>query len=147
MKLKSKLQKLMQDRYGADELYIFLLYIYFFLFIINIYIKSSVIEVLNLLIIIIILIRFFSKNINKRKMENKLYLKFKTNILNKTKTLKKHYNEKDVYVYKKCRSCKTTLRLPLPEKCGFQHVKCPKCKNKFTFFCLRREKVEIIKKK
>lgn len=147
MKLIYKLQKFMIGRYGPDELYNFLLKLYLVVFIINIFVNSKILNIIELLTIVILFYRFLSKNIKRRREENKVYLKLKTNILKPFKNLKRNYRERNNYVYKKCFKCKTTLRLPLPTKRGIQHAKCPKCKKKINFLCLRKEKIEIIKNK
>jgi len=91
--------------------------------------------------------RFFSKKITIRRKENEQFLKLKKKVLKPFKNIKRNYQDRDYYVYKKCKSCKSTLKLPLPPKRGIQHVKCPTCKKKFKFLCLRQEKVEVIKNK
>ena len=147
MKLIYKLQKFMIGRYGPDELYSFLLKLYILLFIINIFVNSKILNTIELLTVLILFYRFLSKNITRRRKENKIYLKTKEKVLKPFKNLQRNYQERDTYVYKKCFKCKTTLRLPLPSKRGIQHAKCPKCKKKISFLCLRKEKIEVIKNK
>ena len=147
MKYISKIQKFMLGRYGVDELYKFLLRIYLILFLIDIFINSKVLTILELIIVIIMFYRFFSKNIYTRQKENREFLKLRNKVLKPFRNIKRNYKDRDYYVYKNCNKCKTTLKLPLPKKKGIQHVKCPKCKNKLKFICLRCEKVEVIKNK
>lgn len=146
MKLLLKIQKFMQGRYGPDELYKFLLYLYLILFIINIFLKSSILDVIELLIVITMFYRFFSKKRYTRQIENQKYLRLKKHINNTIQNIKRNYHNREYNIYKKCPKCKTTLKLPLPNKRGIQHVKCPKCKNRFKFITLRQQKIEIIKK-
>lgn len=147
MKFISKIQKFMQGRYGSDELSNFLLKVYILLFIIDLFINSNIITILELIIVLIMFYRFLSKNIYTRQKENKKYLKIKSNFLKPFNNIKRNFKERDYHVYKKCPKCKSTLKLPLPSKRGLQHVKCPKCKNKIKFICLRQEKIEVIKNK
>lgn len=126
----------MKNRYGIDELHNFMFKIYLMLFIINIFLKSSIINFFELLLIILIFYRFLSKNINARRKENMWFL----NIKNKSK-----YS--DGYIYKKCPKCKKLLKLPIPYKKGIKSVICPKCNKKFSMLVLKSEKVEIISKK
>lgn len=88
--------------------------------------------------------RVFSKNINLRKKENKLYIKLKNKVTKPFINIKRNLNDKH-HVYVKCFKCKTTLKLPLPSKIGIKHAKCPKCKKRLTFFTFKKEKIEIIK--
>jgi len=126
----------MKNRYGIDDLHNFMFKIYLILFIINIFLKSSIINFFELMFVIIIFYRFFSKNINARRKENIWFL----NIKNKTK-----YS--DGYIYKKCPKCKKLLKLPKPYKKGIKSVICPKCKKKFSMLVLKSKKLEIISKK
>lgn len=137
--------KFMYGRYGVDELYNFLFKTYLVLFIFNLFINSSILNYLEIIIVIIIVYRFMSKNINKRKEENNIYLNIKNNILKTFSSLKTRY--KNGYIYKNCPKCKKLLKLPLPYKRGIKMVICPKCKKKFKMIVLRKEKIEIISNK
>lgn len=147
MKFINKLQRFMIGRYGPDELYNFLLKLYILLFIIDLFINSNIITILELIIVLVMFYRFFSKNIYTRQKENKTYLKLKNKVLKPFTNIKRNFKDRDYHIYKKCKKCKSTLKLPLPSKRGIQHAKCPKCKNKIKFFCLRQEKIEVIKNK
>ena len=145
MKYIYKIQKFMQGRYGMDDLYKFLLGLYFSLFVVNLFFKSFILEIIELLIVVVIFYRFLSKNITKRKRENTYYLKLKNKVIKPFKNIWRNYQDRGYYVYKKCRGCKSTLKLPLPKKRGIQKVKCSKCKKSFKFICFRQEKVEVVK--
>lgn len=142
MKLQEKIRKFMYGRYGFDELYTFLFYVYLFLLIVDLFFNGRLLSVLELITVFIIFYRSFSKNIYVRSNENQKYLKIKKEILN-------HFQKrKDKnHIYKKCRYCKTILKLPLPDKIGIKHVKCPKCKQRLSVLALKSQKVEIIKNK
>ena len=144
IKLRQKFANFMNGRYGIDHLYMFLFSLYFILVIINIFVNHFIITILELVIVIIMFYRMFSKKIYKRSREEEAYLKIKNNI--KSFFNKNKYKDKD-HVYKKCFKCKTTIRLPLPSSIGFKYVTCPKCKNKFKTLVLRKQKIELIRKK
>ena len=151
MKYIEKIQKFMYGRYGPDDLYHFLFKLYIFLLIIDLFIKNNILSIIELLIVIVIFYRFFSKKIYKRNNENRIFLKIKNKVLKpfkkiKKKITKKFENIKDKnYIYKKCNKCDTILRLPIPNKYGIKHVKCPKCKKRLRVLCLKKEKIEVIK--
>ena len=90
--------------------------------------------------------RSISRNISKRRYENRIYLNIKKKILSPFKSFKRNIKDKN-YIYRKCKKCKKVLRLPIPYKRGIKHVKCPKCGNKLTVLVLRKEKIEVIRKK
>lgn len=125
----------MKNRYGIDELHNFMFKIYLILFIVNIFLKSSIINFFELILIIIIFYRFLSKNINARRKENMWFLNLKN---------KSVYKED--YILKKCPKCKKQLKLPIPYKKGIKSVICPKCNKKFRMLVLKSLKMEIISK-
>ena len=152
MKYIEKIQKFMYGRYGPDDLYYFLFKLYFVLLIINIFVKSSILGYIELLIVFVVFYRFFSRKIYKRSDENRLFLKYKKKVIKPFRGIAKRINNiiKNIsdksYIYKKCRKCGTVLRLPLPSNYGIKKVKCPNCKRKFKVLCLKKEKIEVIKK-
>ncbi len=130
----------MKDRYGIDHLYMFLFNLYFILIVMNLFVNSFILTIIELIIVTIM----FYKNKYQRSKEEKTYLKIKDNI--KSFFKKNKHKDKD-HVYKRCFKCKTTIRLPLPNSIGFKYVTCPKCKNKFKTLVLRKQKIELIRKK
>lgn len=144
MKFEEKIIKFMYGRYGPDELYKFLFELYIVLIIINLFIRSNILNFISLLVIIYMLFRFFSKKIYKRSKENQLFLKIKVNFLKPFKVVNLNFNDKD-HIYKKCSKCGTILKLPLQTKAGFKKAKCPKCNKKVRLFTFKKEKIEIIR--
>lgn len=145
MKFINRINKFMCNRYGVDDLYSFMFKLYLIIFLLNLFIKSSIITSIELLLIVIILYRFLSKNKYKRIIENKRYLYIRNKIYDYFSKFKRKY--KDGYIYKKCPKCNKLLKLPLPYKRGIKKVKCPKCKKTFKMLVLRKEKIEIISNK
>lgn len=146
MKLLSRIQRFMNGRYGADELYKFLFGVLFIVFIVDLFIKWDYIVLIELFLMLFMCYRLFSKNIHSRRKENDAYLNIKKSIIKKFKNIKKKYNDRKYNVYVKCNKCKTTLKLPLPKKMGINHALCPECEKRLTIVSLRKQKVEVIKK-
>lgn len=147
MKFIEKFQKFMYGRYGVDDLYKFLMYVYISLVIINLFVKSNIISIIELIIFIIMFYRFFSKKIYKRSNENVKFLRSRGKLLKPFYIIKRNYRDRHECIYKKCKHCKKLLKLPIPESMGIKVVKCPKCKKVFKMLVLRYEKVEIISNK
>ena len=143
----------MYGRYGPDELYHFLFKLYIVVLVIDLFVKDNFLGYIELLIVVIMFYRFFSRKIYKRSNENVLFLKCKRNVVKPFKKrysrLRKWFNDirDENYIYKRCRKCNTVLRLPVVDKYGIKKVKCPKCKRKFRVLCLKKEKIEVIKNK
>lgn len=140
-KFTDKIQKYMQGRYGPDELYRFLLIICLIIIIVNMFVNSIVLRILELLVFGIALYRVLSKKKSKRSRENKKYLEVKDKIKNFFTYQKKKYNDRNTHMYKKCPKCKQKIRLPL--KKGTHTVKCPSCKEKFEVKCPKNEKIKV----
>lgn len=141
-----KVAKFMYGRYGIDDLTKFISKLLFIILLFNILFRSYILLIISLLLLIIIIYRSLSKKIYIRNKENNIYLKIKEILLKPFKNIIRNYQDKD-HIYKKCRKCKKTLKLPLPEKRGIKHTKCPNCKNKITFITFRKQKIEIIRNK
>lgn len=146
MNFSNRLRNFMKGRYGPDELYNFLFVIYIIIFCINLFVKSNIINFIEIFIIVIMFYRFFSKKIYVRSKENQKFLKIKKSFIKPFANIKRNIKDKE-HVYKRCSKCKTVLKLPLPSKRGFNKAKCPHCKNSVKLFTLKKEKVEIIIKK
>ena len=146
MKFLNKLQQFMYGRYGLDDLGKFLFRIYFILLIINIFIKSYVLTIIEFLIVFIVLYRFISRDIYRRSNENVKFRKIKKKLLKPFQNIRRNFKDKD-HVYKKCHHCKTTLKLPLPNKRGIKKVRCTNCKKRNKFLIFKKVKVELIRDK
>ena len=130
-----KIYDFMKYRYGIDEFYKFLLMFVLFLLIINIFLNSIIIRILELIFIIVMIYRVFSLNKYKRVKENNEYLDLKRKVLN---LFKKNKNN---FIYKKCHKCKTILKLKIPNKRGIKHVKCPTCNKRNTYLIIKKSKI------
>lgn len=145
MKYINKISRFMQGRYGFDELYTFLFYLYFILLCAGLVFHSYILLIMELILFIILFSRVFSKNIARRRKENQIYLKVKDYVGKPFRNIKRNWKDRKDFIYKKCHKCKTTLKLPLPSSRGFHHATCPKCKTRLRIFCTRRGKIEITK--
>jgi uncharacterized protein YggT (Ycf19 family) len=139
MKFEEKFRKFMYGRYGFDELYMFLFELYIVLLVINLFLKSNILNIISLFIVFYMLYRFFSKKIYSRSNENQLFLKIKKKIIKPFRVIKMNITDKD-HIYKKCSKCGTILKLPPKSKAGFKKATCPKCYKKVRLFTLKKKK-------
>ena len=146
MNFLTKLQQFMYGRYGIDDLTKFILKIYLVIIVCNIFIRSIILTVIELLLIFICTFRTISKNIYGRNAENMKFKDIMKSINKPFVNIKRNIKDKDK-VYKRCHKCHTVLKLPVPKKRGIKHSTCPKCKKRNTFLILKKEKIEIISKK
>lgn len=140
-KFTYKIHKFFNGRYGVDDLYKFLLIVCLIIIIVNMFIGSIGLRILELLIFILAIYRVFSKNKKRRILENNKYLEVKNDIFNYFNYIKRRYSDRNTHIYKKCPKCKQKIRLPL--KKGVHTVLCPKCKERFEVKCNRNEKIKV----
>ena len=136
--------RFMENRYQDDDLYYFMFKIFLFLLFINMFIKSNIINIFGTILTILILYRFLSKRIDKRKRENVIFLKYRKKIMDYIIQKRNFILDKN-HVYRKCYKCKTILKLPLADKIGIKTVKCPECGKKHKFLIFKKQKIEIIR--
>lgn len=129
MRFRERFQRFMAGRYGADRLYHFLLAICFILIVINLFIGSFVLSLLELAILGYATFRTLSKNIYKRQQENLKFLKLIEKPMKFLNLQKCKKRDRKTHVYRKCPSCKNNLRLPKQK--GKHTVVCPCCKHRF----------------
>lgn len=132
---RNRIYNFMSGRYGFDQFgrFLFLLglvtgfagmFLFFIPFRLGVWIRS-IFYVINHLCYIYAVFRIFSRNIQKRTIENERYIRVRNKVL--------PFIEKKTdrnYVYKKCPKCGAMLRL---KRIKGKHItQCPKCGIKFN---------------
>ena len=124
----------MAGRYGTDRLNQFMLIVLLVCAVINLFIRNGYVSILltswEVLLIVFIYIRMFSRKLTKRYAENQKYLA----VENKVRHFfgqKKYIQQqrKDYHIYS-CPSCKQKIRIPKGK--GKVSVRCPKCGTEFV---------------
>ena len=120
------MRRFLYGRYGVDQLNIFLLVAAVVLSVIAMILSrlGAVCRIIGALVslisygfLIFYLFRFLSRNLEKRILENRRYLTWKSRILDRQNR------------YYRCPNCKQTVRVPKGR--GKICIKCPKCSEKF----------------
>ncbi len=129
----------MYGRYGIDRLYWFMFGSSLVLsvsgIIVNFFAHDTIggrlayviIEILSFSLLLLAVMRAFSRNYNKRRAENSRYLKIRNAIFKRKPKLPPDTSE---YVFRRCKYCGVTLRLP--NRQGKHTVKCVRCGKEFT---------------
>ena len=127
---RERVASFMVGRYGVDRLYYFLLAICFTLIVINLFVNSYIIHLVESALFAYAIYRVLSRNVYKRQQENEKFIK----LIEKPKAFfnltKCKIRDRKTHVYKKCPSCKNNLRLPRQK--GEHTVVCPCCKHRFN---------------
>ena len=128
-KLLDALRRFMYGRYGADQLFYTLIIIFFVISLVNTFIGSLLLIILQYALFFWSVFRYLSKNIYKRREENRKFLGIWYKIKNFFTYLRDKFRDRKVCRYRKCKYCHAALRLPI--KKGKHSVKCPRCGKSF----------------
>lgn len=125
---RERLMRFFAGRNGFDRLCSALSVLYFVLAIINLFARSWAFILLEYAVLGVILFRTLSRNTYARQRENLKYYELENKVrgffVSKTTRLRDRE-----HVYRRCPSCKSTLRLP--RRKGRHTVKCPRCSHQF----------------
>ena len=139
MRIRQALARFMYGRYGSDELYnalflfeIILLFVSSILSIIGrtlplLSVMSVFLYLLSLAILIWAMSRFFSRNIQRRRKENMIWLGIKSKLFKKKRPSLPL--DTPTHIFRACPKCRSVLRLP--RQVGKHTVRCPRCGNSF----------------
>ncbi|MBP2097473.1 hypothetical protein [Enterococcus rivorum] len=131
MRWNAKLQHFLKGRYARmDQLNKTMLIGSIVLIIANSFLPTSVLRWIGLALIVFIYYRFLSKRIYVRANENTKYLKIHNRIFGKIKKIKLRFQQRKIYKYFTCPSCKQSLRAPKGK--GQIKVTCSKCHQQFS---------------
>lgn len=127
--MKEKLQRFMMGRYGVDALNKFLFGTTLALLIINMILRSSLLNTLSLLLLIVCYVRMLSRNVQKRYNENVKFLNKKKDLLTYFQKEKSYFEQRKTHHIYKCPTCKQKIRVPKGK--GKICITCPSCKTEF----------------
>lgn len=122
-------KKIMQGRYGGDQLSLGLLILSFIISIIGQLSRLTFISTLGYIPLGIGIYRMFSKDISKRSMENYKFAMLMSPMYKKYINFRNRIKDSKTYKYFKCPNCKQKLRIPRGK--GKIIVTCSKCNHKF----------------
>lgn len=123
-------KKLMNGRYGGDQLSVVLVVLSIILLLVGRMVDVSVVVTLSYIPLLLAVFRMFSKDIKKRRMENYKVAMLFSPIYARVHKSKNRFRDLKTHKHFKCPSCHTTLRAPKGKDKIM--VTCPKCKTKFT---------------
>lgn len=127
-KFADKFNRFMYGRYGADQLY-YALVIAFLILTVLANLFFAPLLLIAYAAMIWALTRYFSKNIYKRREENRKWLSIWQTVKNFFTFQRDRFRDRKVCRYRKCKYCRSILRLPI--KKGKHSVKCPRCAKSF----------------
>lgn len=131
--MRDKFIKFMYGRYGVDEFGKYMLVTAIVLSLLGLIFNgfwiSLACSLLSTVLMVYIIYRAFSKNINKRVLENHKFLKRTSKFRAWLKFCRTRYRDRKVYKYVKCPNCKNYSRVPKGK--GKIKITCRVCKKQF----------------
>lgn len=129
MNFRYRIMQFMSGRCGPDEIFFIVFAVSVVLSLINVFIRSIVLQLIVYALMGYCIFRLFSRNTVKRRRENN-WFNDKIHFIKRRKEFIKQRRADKCHVYKKCPSCKAVLRLP--HRLGVHKTVCPKCGREFT---------------
>ncbi len=132
MGFRQKLMQFMCGRYisyGMDLLSRILIVVCIVLAVVNLFIGSILVQLIETALLFYYFFRLMSRNIAVRQKENNAIVGLKNKIVRAFRLEKRKFRERESHIYKTCPHCRVTLRLP--RKPGRHNVNCPRCRNNF----------------
>ena len=128
-RFREGLARAMVGRYGMDDLNRALCGLTLLLYIVNLFAHSLVLVLLELGAFWWMFFRVLSRNLWKRREENRKFMKLFGGVKKWFLLQKNKWKYRKTHVNRKCPGCKTVLRLP--RRAGEHQVKCPTCGARF----------------
>ena len=129
MNLKEKFLRFMAGRYGSDQFSRFLSFLALALIVLSLFLRSGILWLLGIAALVLVYLRMFSKNFEKRRRENARYLQLKYKLTGGVRNWMDRQKQRRDYAFFRCPSCHAMLRVPRGK--GKIRVTCRKCGNAF----------------
>ena len=130
--MKERFNRFMIGRNGNDQLNLFLLISALVLLLAGTFFGGlfrAVFRTLAIVVIVLVYIRMFSKDVYKRQEENTRYLNARYRLFAKLKAVKERWVQRKDYKFFHCPSCHAVLSVPKGR--GKIKIMCRKCGNSF----------------
>ena len=128
-KMRASFSRFMSGRYGVDQLGNVMLWTGLILSIVGSLAKLGVLTILADVMLVVMLVRMFSKDRYKRQHENQMYLEKTYKLRKETSEWINRVKNSKKYRYFTCPKCKKRLRVP--RGVGSITITCKGCGNKF----------------
>lgn len=103
--------RLMAGRYGGDQLNLLLAALYIIFYLVYLFTRLIVFELLTLILIIVSLYRSLSRNLERRRAENARFLQAVRPIARRWNTFRARAHDRE-HRYFKCPNCGQQMRVP-----------------------------------
>lgn len=109
--IRHHMARFMAGRYGGDQLNILLIALYVILYVVFLFTRMLIFEILALILIILSLYRSFSRNLERRRGENARFLQAVRPVVRRWFVFRSRAHDKE-HRYFKCPNCGQQMRVP-----------------------------------
>lgn len=109
--IRRSLARFMAGRYGGDQLNLFLIVLYLVLYVVFLFTRLLVFELLGTVVLVFTLFRTLSRNLERRRAENNRFLQIVRPIWRKWAAFRARAHDKE-HRYFKCPNCGQLMRVP-----------------------------------
>ncbi len=109
--IRNAIQRFMYGRYGNDQLNLFLLGLYLLIYLVSLFVRAAPLYWISFVLLAVVLFRLLSRNMERRRMENAIFMRAAGPILSWLRLRRTIRRDKE-HVYFKCPSCGQHLRVP-----------------------------------
>lgn len=127
--MRQRFMQFMQGRYGVDTLNRVITWFLFGIIIVNLFIRSNLLNLISFLLLIYLYFRMFSRNYSKRYRENQWFMSKFSPVQRFFFKQKNHAIQRKSYRLYKCPKCRQMVRVPKGK--GRIAIRCPKCQEEF----------------
>ena len=127
--MREKLYRFMIGRNGPDQLTRALTAASLIVLLVNLFVRSYLLNLVWLAILIYAYFRMFSKNVARRREENGRYLQLEYKVTTAVRGWWDRLRQRRDYAFFRCPDCRAMLRVPRGK--GRVRVTCRKCGNMF----------------
>ena len=116
--------RFMMGRYGMDQLNTTIMVVYLILYVVFLFTRLAVLDLIVLVLLIVTLFRMLSRNIDRRRAENARFLQLVRPVCRRVKSCRTRIQDRE-HRYFKCPNCGQQMRVPRGK--GRIEITCPKC--------------------
>ena len=109
--IRRSLARFMAGRYGGDQLNLLLIALYLILYVVFLFTRLLVFELLGTVVLALTLFRSLSRNLERRRAENNRFLQIVRPIWRKWAAFRARAHDKE-HRYFKCPNCGQLMRVP-----------------------------------
>ena len=109
--IRRSLARFMAGRYGGDQLNLFLIVLYLVLYVVFLFTRLLVFELLGTVALVLTLFRCLSRNLERRRAENNRFLQIVRPLWRKWSAFRARAHDKE-HRYFKCPNCGQLMRVP-----------------------------------